>query len=137
MPNLTIGAPVVKALRPITKLPLDVHLMIDEPLRYVEDFAKAGADYLTVHVEACADVRATLTRIRELKMKTGNHAAARTAVADILPHLDLVDLVLIMTVEPGFGGQSFMADQVAKNRGGPRRSPPVEQNRLDRSRRRL
>jgi ribulose-phosphate 3-epimerase len=114
VPNLTIGAPVVKSLRPVTKLPLDVHLMIEEPLRYLEDFARAGADYLTVHVEACADVRATLTRIRELGVKPGITLRPGTSIDRVLPHLDLVDLVLIMTVEPGFGGQSFMPDQVAK-----------------------
>ena len=114
VPNLTIGAPVVKSLRPITRLPLDVHLMIDEPIRYVADFARAGADYLTVHVEACADVRATLTAIRALNVKPGLTLRPGTPVAAILPHLDLVDLVLIMTVEPGFGGQSFLSDQVAK-----------------------
>jgi len=114
VPNLTLGAPVVKSLRPVTKLPLDVHLMIDEPERYVEDFAKAGADYLTIHVEASTQVEDTLKAIREQGMKPGITLKPGTPVDRIFPFLKWVDLVLVMTVEPGFGGQSFMRDQVAK-----------------------
>jgi ribulose-phosphate 3-epimerase len=114
VPNLTIGAPVVKALRPTTKLPLDVHLMIDAPERYVGDFCKAGADYLTIHVEASRDARATLQQIRQLGVKPGITLRPRTSVDEILPLLKDSELILIMTVEPGFGGQSFMRDQVAK-----------------------
>lgn len=114
VPNLTIGAPVVKSLRPVTRLPLDVHLMIEQPERYVEDFAKAGADYLTIHVESTSAVESTLRRIRELKMKPGITLRPRTPLSSILPYVNQVDLILIMTVEPGFGGQSFMSDQVSK-----------------------
>lgn len=114
VPNLTIGAPVVKSLRPVTKLPLDVHLMIEEPERYLEDFAQAGADYLTIHVEASRRVEPTLRRIRELGMKPGITLRPGTAVEDLYPFLKWVDLILVMTVEPGFGGQSFMSDQVSK-----------------------
>jgi ribulose-phosphate 3-epimerase len=114
VPNLTIGAPVVKAIRPTTKLPLDVHLMITDPEKYVEDFCKAGADYLTIHVESSSPVEKTLRRIRELGVKPGITLRPRTKVEDIFPYLKLVDLILVMTVEPGFGGQSFMADQVPK-----------------------
>ncbi len=114
VPNLTLGAPVVKKLRPVTKLPLDVHLMIEEPERYVEDFGKAGSDYLTIHVEATDQVEKTLKRIRELGMKPGITLRPRTAIEEIYPFLKLVDLVLVMTVEPGFGGQAFMTEQVAK-----------------------
>ena len=114
VPNLTIGAPVVGALRAVTKLPLDVHLMIDEPARYVADFARAGADYLTIHVEACRDVAGTLAQIRAAGVKPGITLKPGTAIERILPFLPAVDLILIMTVEPGFGGQSFMRDQVAK-----------------------
>lgn len=114
VPNLTIGAPVVKALRPTTNLPLDVHLMIDEPERYLEEFAKAGATYLTVHVEASEKVEETLKRIRELGMKPGISLRPGTPVDSIFPYLKFADLVLVMTVEPGFGGQSFMPDQVPK-----------------------
>ena len=105
---------MVKCLRPVTRLPLDVHLMIDAPERYVEDFAKAGADYLTIHVEATDHVEATLKRIRELKMKPGITLRPGTPVESIFPYLKLVDLILVMTVEPGFGGQGFMRDQVSK-----------------------
>lgn len=114
VPNLTIGAPVVKALRPVTGLPLDVHLMIDEPERYVEEFCKAGSDYLTIHVEATNKVESTLQRIRDLGVKPGITLRPRTPVENILPFLKFVDLVLVMTVEPGFGGQKFMQDQVEK-----------------------
>lgn len=114
VPNLTIGAPVVKSLRPVTRLPLDVHLMIEEPERYVDDFCKAGSDYLTIHVESTNQVEATLKRIRDAKVKPGITLRPRTAVEDLFPYLKLVDLVLIMTVEPGFGGQSFMTDQIEK-----------------------
>lgn len=114
VPNLTIGAPVVKSLRPVTRLPLDVHLMIEKPERYIEEFCKAGADYLTIHVEATDVVEDTLKRIRTLGVKPGITLRPRTAVENLFPFLKLVDLVLIMTVEPGFGGQSFMADQVEK-----------------------
>lgn len=114
VPNLTIGAPVVRAIRPVTKLPLDVHLMIEEPEKYIEDFAKAGADYLTIHVESTAHMEETLKRIRLLGMKPGITLRPRTPVEEIVPYLQMVDLILVMTVEPGFGGQSFMQDQVEK-----------------------
>lgn len=114
VPNLTIGAPVVKSLRRATKMTLDVHLMIERPERYVEDFAKAGADYLTIHVESTDQVEATLNKIRQLGMKPGITLRPATPLSAIQPFLSLVDLVLIMTVNPGFGGQSFMHDQVSK-----------------------
>lgn len=114
VPNLTIGAPVVKSLRPVTRLPLDVHLMIENPEKYIEDFAKAGADYLTIHVESTQDVRGALQKIRELGVKPGITLRPATSVEELFPYLEMVDLVLIMTVNPGFGGQSFMADQVSK-----------------------
>jgi ribulose-phosphate 3-epimerase len=114
VPNLTIGAPVVKALRSTTKMPLDVHLMINGPERYVDDFCKAGADYLTIHVEATDKVAETLEAIRERGVKPGITLRPRTPVEEIFPYLKQVELILIMTVEPGFGGQSFMHDQIAK-----------------------
>ncbi len=114
VPNLTIGAPVVKCLRPVTPLPLDVHLMIEEPERYIEDFARAGSDYLTIHVESTNQVESTLRGIRDLGVKPGITLRPSTEVEALEAFLPLVDLVLIMTVNPGFGGQKFMADQVKK-----------------------
>lgn len=114
VPNITIGIPVVKSLKKISPLPLDVHLMIEEPERYVEEFIKAGSDYLTIHVESTKDPAQVLKRIRTLGAKAGITLRPGTALEEILPLLPLCDLVLVMTVEPGFGGQSFMHDQVAK-----------------------
>ena len=114
VPNITIGIPVVKSLKKVSPLPLDVHLMIEEPERYVEDFIKAGSDYLTIHVESTKNPGEVLKRIRTLGAKAGITLRPRTALEDILPLLPLCDLVLVMTVEPGFGGQSFMHDQVIK-----------------------
>lgn len=114
VPNLTIGIPVVEALNKVSSLPLDVHLMIDRPERYIEDFVKAGSDYLTIHVEATERPHEVLKRIRELGAKAGITLRPGTALSEIMPYLDEADLVLVMTVEPGFGGQSFMMDQVAK-----------------------
>ena len=114
VPNISLGAPIVKSLRPKTDLVLDVHLMIDNPEKYVEDFAKAGSDYLTIHVESTKNPREALTLIREHQMKPGITLKPDTSVNEVLPFLDLVDMVLIMTVNPGFGGQKFMADQITK-----------------------
>lgn len=114
VPNLTIGAPVVRALKSVATKPLDVHLMIENPERYIEDFAKAGAAYLTIHVEAAADPKSILQQIRSLGVRPGITLRPGTSVEAVFPFLSLVDLVLVMTVEPGFGGQSFMHDQVAK-----------------------
>jgi ribulose-phosphate 3-epimerase len=112
--NITIGIPVVAAIKKVSQIPLDVHLMIEEPEKYVEAFVKAGSDYLTIHVESTKDPRTVLQRIRSLGAKPGITLRPRTSLESVLPHLDCVDLVLVMTVEPGFGGQSFMEDQVAK-----------------------
>ncbi len=114
VPNLTIGAPVVKSLKRVSELPLDVHLMIENPEKYVSDFIRAGSDYLTIHVEATVDMESTLKKIRAEGAKPGITLRPKTPLSAILPYLNLVDLVLIMTVEPGFGGQSFMEEQVVK-----------------------
>ena len=114
VPNLTIGAPVVKSLRKIKEAVLDCHLMIDEPEKYIEDFVEAGADYITIHVEATKDPKAVLQKIRDLGVKSGITLKPKTPVTEVLPLLEFADLVLVMTVEPGFGGQSFMKDQVEK-----------------------
>lgn len=114
VPNLTIGIPVVKALKKVSPIPLDVHLMITEPEKYVAEFVKAGADYLTIHVESTKDPAAVLKQITSLGCKAGITLRPGTPVESVLPLLPLCELVLVMTVEPGFGGQSFMADQIAK-----------------------
>ena len=118
VPNITIGIPVVAAIRRITKLPLDVHLMIERPIRYVEDFCKAGADILTLHVEAdtAANTRAALEKIKALGVTPAVSVKPNTRAEAVLPFLDLCGLILVMTVEPGFGGQSFMADMMPKLR---------------------
>ena len=116
VPNISIGIPVVKAIRPVTKLPLDVHLMIDRPIRYVEDFVKAGADFVTIHIEADQpqNTLEALDRIHALGCKAGIVLKPRTPAEAAIPYLDKCDMVLVMTVEPGFGGQKFMADMMPK-----------------------
>ena len=116
VPNLSFGYSWVKAMRKITDLVLDVHLMIDTPIKYAEEFCKAGADYLTIHVEADTpeNIMATLDKIRELGVKPGIVVKPKTPAEAIAPYLEKVDLVLVMTVEPGFGGQKFMADMMPK-----------------------
>ena len=111
VPNLTIGAPVVKSLKKVTKIPLDVHLMIDNPAKYVKDFALAGADIITFHYEATKETTFDVINIiKSYGVKVGISIKPKTSVNAIRPYLDIVDLVLIMTVEPGFGGQKFMDD---------------------------
>ncbi len=116
VPNITIGIPVVKALRPTTALPLDVHLMIERPLRYVEQFCDAGADIVTCHVEADSEknIRAALDAIHAKGKQAGVVLKPKTPADAVLPFLDECNMVLVMTVEPGFGGQSFMADMMPK-----------------------
>lgn len=117
VPNITIGIPVVKSLRKATSLKLDTHLMIENPINYVEAFANAGADILTFHTEACKDaseVKDVINRIKSLGLKAGISIKPSTEPETIYPLLDKVDLVLIMTVEPGFGGQEFMHDCALK-----------------------
>ncbi len=116
VPNITIGIPVVESIRKISDLILDVHLMIDRPIRYVERFCKAGADLVTVHVEADTEEN-TLEALRIIKscgVKAGVVVKPKTPAEAVLPFIDLCDLILVMTVEPGFGGQSFMADMMPK-----------------------
>lgn len=117
VPNLTIGPPVVADLRATTKLPLDVHLMIENPDRYVEDFADAGADILTVHEETCVHLHRTVQRIREHGMRPGVSVNPATPVAALREILSYVDLVLIMTVNPGFGGQRYIPTSTEKVAG--------------------
>ncbi len=116
VPNMSFGYAWVKAMRKITDLVLDVHLMIDRPIRYVEEFCKAGSDILTIHVEADTpeNTMAAIEKIRALGVKPGIVVKPKTPAEAIAPYLDKVDLVLVMTVEPGFGGQKFMADMMPK-----------------------
>ena len=116
VPNISIGLPVVKAIRGVTGLPLDVHLMIDRPLRYVEDFVKAGADWLTIHIEADQpqNTLEALDRIRAMGCKAAISLKPRTPAEAAIPYLTKCDMILVMTVEPGFGGQSFMWDMMPK-----------------------
>ncbi|MDN5708204.1 MAG: ribulose-phosphate 3-epimerase [Planococcus sp. (in: firmicutes)] len=114
VPNITMGPIVVDALRPLTQLPLDVHLMIENPDRYIEDFAKAGADYITVHVEACPHLHRTIQLIRSFGVKPGVVLNPHTPIETIQHVLEDIDLVLFMTVNPGFGGQKFIHSVVPK-----------------------
>ena len=118
VPNITIGIPVVRDIRRVTGLPLDVHLMIDRPVRYAERFIQAGADWLTIHLEADTpeNTRACLEKIRSLGAKAGIALKPGTPLEAALPFLELCDMVLAMTVEPGFGGQSFQANMMEKTR---------------------
>ena len=116
VPNLSFGYSMVASMRKVTDQVLDVHLMIDRPIRYVEQFCKAGSDYLTIHVEADTreNTKAALEKIRALGVKPGIVVKPKTPAEDIAEFLPMVDLVLVMTVEPGFGGQKFMADMMPK-----------------------
>ena len=116
VPNLSMGIPMVTACRKVTDLVLDVHPMIDRPIRYVERFCQAGADILTVHVEADTEenTKEALRIIRQAGVRPAICVKPKTPAEAVLPFIDLVDLILVMTVEPGFGGQSFMADMMPK-----------------------
>ncbi len=114
VPNITFGAPVIKWARPYTKLPFDVHLMISEPHRYIKDFADAGADIITFHVECDSDIGETLDLIESYNIKPGLVIKPNTPASAVFPYIDRLYMVLVMTVEPGFGGQSFMADMLPK-----------------------
>ncbi|QTM99373.1 ribulose-phosphate 3-epimerase [Sediminibacillus dalangtanensis] len=114
VPNITIGPLVVEAIRPVTNLPLDVHLMIEQPEQYIKAFANAGADILTVHQEACTHLHRTLQLIKNAGVKAGVVINPATPADFIKPVLHQVDLVLLMTVNPGFGGQSFISEVLEK-----------------------
>ena len=114
VPNITFGAPVIKTVRKYTNKPFDVHLMISDPLKYADDFADAGADIITFHVECDSDIDKTIDKIRDRGVKPGLVIKPNTPASAVFPYLDKIDLVLVMTVEPGFGGQSFMADMLPK-----------------------
>lgn len=114
VPNITLGAPIVNSLRKCTSLIFDVHLMISEPDKYIPDFAKAGADIITFHIESDCDAKKTVELIKSLGVKAGVSLKPATPAEAVFPLLNDLDMVLIMTVEPGFGGQSFMESQLDK-----------------------
>ena len=114
VPNITLGAPVIKCLKGKTKLPFDVHLMIEEPIRYIDDFAAAGADIITFHIEADENVRKTIEKIKKAGCKPALSIKPATPAEAVFEYLDDLYMVLVMTVEPGFGGQSFMRETMPK-----------------------
>ncbi len=114
VPNITLGPLVVRSLRPVTRLPLDVHLMIEEPDRYIEAFAQAGADWITVHVEACIHLHRTIQAIKSLGIKAGAVLNPATNPCELEYVLDDLDLILVMGVNPGFGGQDFIPSSLEK-----------------------
>lgn len=113
VPNISFGPCVIKSIRKYIEKPFDTHLMINEPIRYIKDYVDAGSNIITIHVEACSDVLKTINEIKKY-CKVGISIKPKTNILDIVKYLDYVDLVLVMTVEPGFGGQSFMYDMVSK-----------------------
>ncbi len=116
VPSISFGVPVLESIRPATKLVCDAHLMVTEPIRYAEAFAKAGADMITVHLEACEDIHATIKKIRACGCKVGVSICPNTPVISVKNLLDKVDMVLIMSVHPGFGGQAFIPESLDKIR---------------------
>ena len=114
VPSISFGMPVIYSIRTHTKLFFDVHLMIEEPIRYIKEFKDAGADGLTIHVEACSYVYKTISEIKELGLKAGITLKPGTALEEIKPLLNVVDMVLVMSVEPGFGGQAFMPESLER-----------------------
>lgn len=116
VPNISIGVPVVKSMRPKSDLIFDVHLMIIDPVKYIKPFADAGADMITFHIESESDVKETITEIKNAGKKVGIALKPKTPATAVFPYLNDIDMVLVMTVEPGFGGQKFMADMMPKLR---------------------
>ncbi len=114
VPNITFGAPIIKSIRNKTSLVFDVHLMIDEPLKYIEDFKNAGADIITFHIESSSPAGETVDKIIDCGCKVGISVKPKTPVEEVFPYLDKLSMVLVMTVEPGFGGQSFMGETMEK-----------------------
>ena len=114
VPNITFGAPVIKAVRKYTKKPFDVHLMISDPLKYIDNFADAGADIITFHVECRSDIGKTIEKIKSRGVKPGLVIKPGTPASAVVPFLNKINLAVVMTVEPGFGGQSFMPDMLLK-----------------------
>ncbi len=112
VPSISYGMPVIKSIRKTTQKVFDVHIMITDPIRYIEEFAKVGADIITFHLEATDDAMAVIDKIHDCGIKAGISIKPGTAVGELLPYLDKVDMILVMTVEPGFGGQSFIPESI-------------------------
>lgn len=115
VPNISFGSSIIKSLRPKSLLPFDTHLMIDHPLKYIKSFADAGSDIITFHIESKSDTLSTINEIRKYNKKVGISLKPNTRPDVLIPFLDKIDLVLIMTVEPGFGGQKLMENQMEKS----------------------
>lgn len=116
VPSISFGMPVLKSIKSATGQVMDVHLMVEEPIRYIRDFADSGADIITIHLEACSDVEQTIYKIKECGKKVGLSICPQTDVKELQPYLGLVDMILIMSVQPGFGGQKFIPDSLKKIR---------------------
>lgn len=114
VPSISFGMPVIKAIRKCTKKVFDVHLMINEPVRYIKEFVESGADIITVHVEACSDVASTIAEIKKYGVKAGITLNPPTPLSEIIPYLDMVDMALVMSVNPGFGGQKYIESSTKK-----------------------
>lgn len=114
VPSISFGMPIIESIRPCTERIFDVHLMIENPIRYIETFAKTGADFITFHLEAAPDSMKVIEKIHEAGCKAGISIKPNTSVEELIPYLDVVDMVLIMTVEPGFGGQAYREDTTEK-----------------------
>lgn len=116
VPSISFGMPVLASIQNATSQVMDAHLMIQEPIRYIEAFQKAGADMITVHLEACEDVKSTLAKIRDCGMKVGLSICPETSAEAVKPYLENVDMILVMSVHPGFGGQKFIPESLDKIR---------------------
>ena len=114
VPNISFGFPIIKAIRKDNDFIFDTHLMIDEPIRYIDKFKKSGADLVTIHYEACSNLDETIEKIKTCGLKVGLSFKPKTDINNIIPYLEKIDLCLVMSVEPGFGGQSFMEDSIGK-----------------------
>ena len=114
VPNISFGFPIIKAIRKDNDFIFDTHLMIDEPIRYIDQFKKSGADLVTIHYEACSNLDETIEKIKTCGLKVGLSFKPKTDINNIIPYLEKIDLCLVMSVEPGFGGQSFMEDSIGK-----------------------
>ena len=126
--SISFGMPVISSIRASTELIFDVHLMIEDPIRYLEEFKMAGADIITIHVEACKDVEKTISKIKELGLKAGVTLKPGTSLDEIEPLLKMVDMVLVMSVEPGFGGQAFIESSLDRIRNLRQRAKKIGAN---------